>query len=66
MFAQAGKEYVRNGSLSERTFQAVEHLLGPQGAVELVVVIGYYAMLNAVLGSLGIELDEHLEASLPV
>ncbi|CAI8037670.1 hypothetical protein GBAR_LOCUS21083 [Geodia barretti] len=66
VFAQAGKEYVRNGSLSERTFQAVEHLLGPQGAVELVVVIGYYAMLNAVLGSLGIELDEHLEASLPV
>ena len=66
VFAQAGNEYVRNGSLSERTFQAVEHLLGPQGAVELVVVIGYYAMLNAVLGSLGIELDEHLEASLPV
>ena len=66
VFAQAGKEFVHNGSLSERTFQAVEHLLGPQGAVELVVVIGYYAMLNAVLGSLGIELDEHLEASLPV
>ena len=66
VFAQAGKEFVRNGALSERTFQAIEHLLGPEGAVELVVVIGYYAMLNAVLGSLGIELDEHLEASLPV
>ena len=66
VFAQAGKEFVRNGALSKRTFQAVEHLLGPQGAVELVVVVGYYAMLNAVLGSLGIDLDEHLEASLPV
>ena len=66
VFAQAGKEFVRNGALSERTFQAIEHLLGPEGAVELVVVIGYYAMLNAVLGSLGIELDEHLEATLPV
>ena len=66
VFAQAGKEFVRNGALSERTFQAIEHLLGPEGAVELVVVIGYYAMLNAVLGSLGIDLDEHLEASLPV
>ena len=66
VFAQAGKEFVRKGALSERTFQAIEHLLGPEGAVELVVVIGYYAMLNGVLGSLGIELDEHLEATLPV
>ena len=66
VFAQAGKEFVRNGALSERTFQAIEHLLGPEGAVELVVVIGYYAMLNGVLGSLGIELDEHLETTLPV
>ena len=66
MFAQAGKEFVQAGALSERTFQAVEHLLGPEGAVELVVVIGYYAMLNGVLGSLGIELDDHLEATLPV
>lgn len=66
VFAQAGKEFVRNGALSERTFQAIEHLLGAEGAVELVVVIGYYAMLNAALGSLGIELDEHLEATLSV
>ena len=64
VFAQAGKEFVRNGALSERTFQAIEHLLGAEGAVELVVVIGYYAMLNGVLGSLGIELDAHLTASL--
>ena len=35
VFAQAGKEFVRNGALSERTFQAIEHLLGPEGAVEL-------------------------------
>ena len=66
VFAQAGKEFAQNGVLSERTFQAIEHLLGPEGAVELVVVIGYYTMLNAVLGSLGIELDDHLEATLPV
>ena len=65
VFAQAGKEFVRNGALSERTFQAVEHLLGAQGAVELVVVIGYYAMLNAMLASLGVEPESHLEALLP-
>ena len=65
VFAQAGKEFVRNGALSERTFQAIEHLLGAQGVVELVVVIGYYAMLNAMLVSLGVEPESHLEASLP-
>lgn len=64
VFAQAGKEFVRDGALSERTFQAIEHLLGVEGAVELVVVIGYYVMLNGVLASLGVELDEHVEASL--
>ena len=64
VFAQAGKEFARDGALSERTFQAIEHLLGPEGAVELVLVVGYYAMLNGVLGSLGIELDGHLEATL--
>lgn len=65
VFVQAGKEFVRDGALSEHTFQAVEHLLGSQGVVELVVVIGYYVMLNAMLASLGVEPDAHLEASLP-
>lgn len=37
-----------------------------RGAVDLVVVIGYYAMLNAVLASLGVELEPHLAPSLPV
>ena len=66
VFAQAGKELAQNGALAERTFQAVEHLLGAQGAVDLVVAIGYYAMLNAVLASLGVELEPHLAPSLPV
>ena len=66
VFAQAGKELAQNGALTERTFQAVEHLLGAQGTVDLVVTIGYYAMLNAVLVSLGVELEPHLAPSLPV
>lgn len=65
VFAQAGKELAQKGALSERTFQAVEHLLGAQGAVDLVVVISYYAMLNAALASLGVELEPNLEPTLP-
>lgn len=65
VFAQAGKELALNGAISDRTFQAIEHLLGAQGAVDLVVAVGYYAMLNAVLASLGVEIEGHLDASLP-
>jgi 4-carboxymuconolactone decarboxylase len=64
IFAQAAKEMVSDGTLSPRTFQAVEHMLGPGGAVELVVVVGYYAMLSTALSALGIELEPGLESSL--
>ena len=64
IYAQAAKEMVSKGTLSPRTFQAVEHLLGPGGAVELVVLIGYYAMLSTVLSALGVELEPGLESSL--
>ena len=65
VFAQASKELVKDGVIGERTFQAVEHLLGPSGAVDLLVVISYYAMLHRTLASLGIELEPHLEPLLP-
>ncbi len=65
VFAQAAKELVNDGIIGERTFQAVEHLLGPSGAVDLLVVISYYAMLHRALASLGIELEAHLEPLLP-
>jgi 4-carboxymuconolactone decarboxylase len=64
IFAQAAKELVSQGTLAPRTFQAVEHLLGPAGAVELVVLIGYYAMLSTVLSALDVELEAGLESSL--
>jgi alkylhydroperoxidase family enzyme len=65
VFAQASKEFVRNGVISERTYQAIEHLLGPQQTVDLIVTIGYYVMLNNVLGSLGVELEDGLKPLLP-
>jgi alkylhydroperoxidase family enzyme len=65
VFAQAAKELVLKGALSDRTFQAIEHLLGPDGTVQLIVVISYYAMLHRALASMGIELEPGLEPLLP-
>ena len=64
VFAQAAKELVMNGDLADRTFQAVEHLLGPQAVVEFVTLVGYYAMLSVALRALRIELDDGLESDL--
>ena len=58
VFAQAARELVRDGTLSDRTYQAVEHLLGRQGTVELVVTVGYYTMLSRVMTALCVELEE--------
>ncbi len=57
IFAQAVKELVSDGTLSLKTFQGIEHLLGPGGAVNLVVLVGYYAMLATALSALDIEVE---------
>jgi 4-carboxymuconolactone decarboxylase len=65
VFVQVAKEQVRNGVVSERTFQAIEHLLGPRLTVDLIVLINYYAMLHRTLASLGTELEPYLEPLMP-
>lgn len=65
VFAQAAKELVGRGTLTDRTFQAVLHLLGPQQTVDLIVLIGYYAMLGGALEALGVELESGVEPGLP-
>ncbi|MCI0438287.1 MAG: carboxymuconolactone decarboxylase family protein [Chloroflexi bacterium] len=65
VFAQAAKELVTKGTLTERTFQAINHLLGPQQTVDLLVLIGYYAMLGTVLSALGAELEPGWEPISP-
>ena len=62
VFAQAAKELVREGTLTDRTFQAVLHLLGLQQTVDLIVLVGYYTMVARTLAALEVELDEHLQA----
>ena len=64
VFAQAAKELALDGDLTDRTFQAIEHLLGPQAVVEFITLVGYYAMLSVALRALGVELDEGLESGL--
>ena len=65
VFAQAAKELVSKGTMTERTFQAILHLLGPQQTVDLIVLVGYYAMLGGALAALGVELEPGLEPTLP-
>ena len=64
VFAQAAKELVRDGTLGDRTFQAVEHLLGPLQTVDLIVLVGFYTMLGRIVNALGVELDGGTRSSL--
>ena len=66
VFAQAAKELVVDGTLSDRTFQAVEHLLGPVQTVDLIVLVGYYSLLSRLIKTLGVELEEGVEPDLGV
>jgi 4-carboxymuconolactone decarboxylase len=65
VFVQAAREIVRNGTLTDRTFQAVHHLLGVAQTVDLVVLVGYYSMVSRVIHTLDVELDPGLKAGLP-
>ena len=60
IFIQASKELVKNGQVSEPTFQALDHLLGVEQTIDFIVTVGYYSMLSRIISSLGVELDEGL------
>lgn len=56
---------VLKGRVNDPTFVAVEHLLGRRGAVELTILIGYYAMFCQIGLALGLELPEGMLPLLP-
>ena len=60
VFAQAAKELVSKGNLNDRTFQAIEHLLGPAGVVDFIVLVGYYTMLATALRAFRVEIEDGL------
>ena len=64
VFVQAAKELLRDGTLSDTTFQAIEHLLGPLQTVDLIVLVGYYSMVARTIKALGVELEEGKRSSL--
>lgn len=66
VFVQAARELVRTGVVSDRTFQAVHHLLGTRLTVDLVVTIGYYSMVARCIKALDVELDDGLKPGLPI
>ena len=61
IFAQAARELVRKGTLSERTYQAVEHLLGIPQTIDLIVLVGYYFLVDRVINTLQVSLEEGKE-----
>jgi 4-carboxymuconolactone decarboxylase len=65
VFAQAVREVLRKGKMSDLTYQAIEHLLGPQQTMDLVVLVGYYSMLARILATFEVDVDDGLEVNFP-
>ena len=60
IFIQARKELIKTGSVSNPTYQALDHLLGTQLTIDFIVTVGYYSMLSRLISSLGVDLDDGL------
>ena len=65
VFAQFAQELLRDRKLRDATYGAVEHLLGRQGTVDLVVTVAYYALLAYVMHALEVELEPEFPPLLP-
>ncbi|MBI4199589.1 MAG: carboxymuconolactone decarboxylase family protein [Chloroflexi bacterium] len=65
VFVQFARELVKERRVQDATFNAVLHLLGPQGTMELTVTVGYYAMLAHVMPALQVDLEQGLTPLLP-
>ncbi len=50
-------EMTRQVAVRDATFDAVRHLLGDRGTVELVAVVSAYAMVSRFLVALGIDIE---------
>lgn len=60
VFIQAAKELVRDATLNEKTFQAVEHLLGRELTIDFLVTVGYYSMVARMISALDVDFDDWL------
>ena len=58
VFIQFTQELLENKQIDGATFTAVEHLLGQQAVIDLIVTIGYYGMLCLAINALEVDLEE--------
>ena len=65
VFVQFTQELLRDKKVRDTTYSAVEHLVGSQGTVDLVVIIAYYALLGYTMAALGVELEPEFPPLLP-
>ena len=65
MYAQAAREIVSQEGLSDRTYQALEHLLGTRSTLDFIVLVAYYPAVSRIISALRVELEEGLESDLP-
>ena len=65
VFVQFTRELLEDKRVRDATYSAVEHLLGQQGVVDLILTIGYYDMLCLAVNALEIELEEGVTPLLP-
>ena len=61
IFIQSAKELVKTGTVTSRTYQALDHLLGTPLTIDFVVTVGYYTMLSRLIHSLDVDFDEGLD-----
>ena len=66
VFIQFTQEILEDKRVRDATYSAVEHLLGRTAAVDLIMTIGYYAMLCLAVNALEIDLEEGLIPLLPL
>ena len=65
IFAQAAREIVQKGEMTNRTYQAVEHLLGPVQTLDLVVLVGYYTLLANIMRTFAVEIEDGVNVNFP-
>ena len=64
VFIQFTQELLENKELTSATYSGVEHLLGVQATIDLIVTIGYYSMLCLVINGLDLGLEEGVSPDL--
>ena len=65
VFVQFTRELLEDKRVRDATYSAVEHLLGQQGTVDLIAMIGYYSMLCLAINALEVDLEDGIAPLLP-